>query len=276
MLPKAMYDLDVVKILLANENNSILYKTLDKNMLDMEKIIISHSIVYVISGSVEIQTYDYKKFTVTDGEMLFMPRDSYLISDCLKNEKNMEVYLFFFDYTLATEFLQNTHIEKRNVQNKIMKLNVSENILNYIKSLKNVIYKDKENSHLLKTKIFELLHLIAESNKYFVNVLKEQEEVKVDIETYMLKHYDKNLSVSDWATLSGFSLSTFNRKFKKAYNLSPKKWLIQHNMKLANQALKNGLSVSACASEFGYSTTSNFIKAFKEIYKITPKQHSMT
>ena len=39
-----MYDLDVVKILLANENNSILYKKLDKNMLDMEKIIISHSI----------------------------------------------------------------------------------------------------------------------------------------------------------------------------------------------------------------------------------------
>ena len=271
-----MYDLDVVKILLANENNSILYKTLDKDMLDMEKIIISHSIVYVISGSVEIQTYDYQKFTVTDGEMLFMPRDSYLISDYLKNEKDMEVYLFFFDYALATEFLQNIHIKKRDAQNKIMKLNVSENILNYIKSLENVIYKDKENSHLLKTKIFEFLHLVCESNEYFINVLKEQEEVKSDIETYMLEHYDKNLSVSDWATLSGYSLSTFNRKFKKIYNQSPKKWLIQHNMKLANQALKNGLSVSACASEFGYSNTSNFIKTFKEIYKITPKQYTMT
>lgn len=271
-----MYNLDVVKILLANENNAILYKKLDTNMLDMEKIIVSHSIVYVVSGSVEIQTYDYQKFSVTDGEMLFMPRDSYLISDYLKNEKEMEVYLFFFDYTLAIEFLQNTHIEKRDAQSKIMKLNVSENILSYINALKHINYKEKENSHLLKTKIFEFLHLICESNEYFVNVLKKQEEVKADIETYMLEHYDKNLSISDWATLSGYSLSTFNRKFKKTYNLSPKKWLIQHNMKLANQSLKNGLSVSECASEFGYSNTSNFIKAFKEIYKITPKQYSMT
>jgi len=92
----------------------------------------------------------------------------------------------------------------------------------------------------------------------------------------MLEHYDKNLSVSDWASLSGYSLSTFNRKFKKKYNISPKKWIIQQNMKLAHEALKNGSSVSVCASEYGYSNTSNFIKVFKEIYKITPKQYAMT
>lgn len=219
-----MYDLDAIKILLANENNSILYKKLDLDMLNMEKIIVSHSIVYVMSGCVEIQTYDYEKFTVTDGEMLFMPRDSYLISDYMKHQKDMEVYLFFFDYALTAEFIQNTLIKScKHTENKIVKLNISNNILNYIDSLKNVNYEDTKNSHLLKIKIFEFLHLICESNEDFVNVLKEQESVKTDIETYMLKHYDKNLSVSDWASLSGYSLSTFNRKFKKTYSLSPKK-----------------------------------------------------
>ena len=47
-------------------------------------------------------------------------------------------------------------------------------------------------------------------------------------------------------------------------------------MKLATKLLKNGSSVSECASEFNYSNTSNFIKAFKEIYKKTPKQFSLT
>jgi len=271
-----MYHLDVIKILLAYENNSILYKKLDKNMLNMEKIIISHSIVYVISGSVEIQTYDYEKFTVTDGEMLFMPRDSYLISDYIKDQKDMEVYLFFFDYALVSEFLQHTRSKNSYTESKIVKLHTSKNILSYLNALNDIHYEDTKNSHLLKIKIFELLHLICEANEDFVDILAKQESVKSDIKTYMIEHYDKNLSVSDWATLSGSSLSTFNRKFKKTYNISPKKWLIHHNMKLANQALKNGLSVSACASEFGYSNTSNFIKAFKEIYKITPKQYSMT
>lgn len=271
-----MYDIDTVKILLANENNSILYKRLDANMENMEKIIVSHSIIYIKSGMVEINTYDYKKFTVTNGEMLFMPRDSYLISDYIKEQNDMEVYLFFFDHTLISEFLKNTLIKKNNTENKIMKLNISGNILNYIDSFQNITYKNKRNNHLLKIKIFELLHLICESNEDFVNVLYAQKDIESDIETYMLEHYDKNLSVKDWATLGGYSLSTFNRKFIKRYKISPKKWIIQQNMKLACEALKNGLSVSACASEYGYSNISNFIKVFKEIYKITPKQYAMT
>ena len=271
-----MYDLDAIKILLADENNSILYKKLETDMLDMEKIIVSHSIVYVISGYVEIQTYDYQKFTVSDGEMLFMPRDSYLISDYMKNQKDMEVYLFFFDYTLTSEFISHTHTKENRTDSKILKIDVSDNLLNYINSLQYINYKDKNNHHLLKIKIFELLHLICESNEDFINILQAQEDVKVDTQTYMLEHYDKNLSIGDWANLCGCSLSTFNRKFKKSYNLSPKKWLLNHNMSLANEALKNGMSVSKCASEFGYSNTSNFIKAFKNIYKITPKQYSMS
>ena len=102
-----MYSLDVIKIILANGNNSILFKRLDNSMLNMEKIIVSHSIVYIKSGTVEIETYDYEKYTAKEGEMLFMSRDSYLISDYIKEDQEMEVYLFFFDHTLTLEFLQN-------------------------------------------------------------------------------------------------------------------------------------------------------------------------
>ena len=271
-----MYALNTIDIILANENSAILYKKLNQNMLNMEKIIVSHSIVYVISGHVEIETYDYQKFTVSDGEMLFVARDSYLISDYIKDDKDMQVYLFFFDHAFTSEFLRTMNVIKEKNRQNIVQLKVSNNILNYLNSLENVAYENRENLQMLKIKIFEFLYLVCEANETFLSVLKAQETVKTDIETYMLEHYDKNLSVSDWATLSGFSLSTFNRKFKKLYDTSPKQWILQENMKLAYVALKEGSTVSQCASEFGYSNTSNFIKAFKNIYKKTPKQFSMT
>ena len=274
-LPQAMYDLDVIEILLAHENNAILYKKLERSMLDMEKVIVSHSIVYVISGTVEVQTYEYEKFTVRDGEMLFMPRDSYLISDYIRDDEEMEVYLFFFDHSVSSEFLKHTSKKVDKAQNGILKLELSENLNNYMTSLQHISYKETGNQHLLRVKLFELLHLVCEANEKFLHTLQAQEEVKVDLESYMLEHYDKDLSVSDWATLSGYSLSTFNRKFKKRYNTSPKQWLLEHNMKLADEALRSGLSVSACAAEFGYSNTSNFIKAFSKIHKSTPKQYTM-
>ena len=271
-----MYGLENVHTVLANANNSILHKIVDKDMLDMEKIIVSHSIVYVKSGRVIINTYDYKQYTVTDGEMLFIPRDSYLISDYITKEKDMEVYLFFFDYELSSEFLKNITFSKTPSEDKLLKIEVSKNILSFMHALDSSDYKDKTDKHLLKTKLFELLHLVRESSSLFATVLAQQESVKTDIQKYMLEHYDKNLTLQEWATLSGHSLSTFNRRFKKEHEISPKKWLLKQNMQLANNALKNGATVSECASEFGYANSSNFIKAFKEIYKITPKQYALT
>lgn len=276
ILPKAMYDLDIIKIILANGNNSILFKRLDKSILNMEKIIVSHAILYIKSGRVEIETFDYEKLTAKEGEMLFLPRDSYLMSDYTKDDQEMEVYLFFFDHTLTLEFLQNAPNKENTSQENILKLNLSNNILNYIAALQDMSYKNINNYQLLKIKIFELLHLISEVNGEFIDILQKQESGKTDIETYMLKHFNKNLDVRDWASLSGYSLSTFNRKFKKKHNMSPKKWITQRKMELASESLKKGVSVSECAMDFGYSNTSNFIKAFKEIYKTTPKQYTMT
>lgn len=276
ILPKAMYDLDIIKIILANGNNSILFKRLDKSILNMEKIIVSHAILYIKSGRVEIETFDYEKLTAKEGEMLFLPRDSYLMSDYTKDDQEMEVYLFFFDHTLTLEFLQNAPNKENTSQENILKLKLSNNILNYIAALQDMSYKNINNYQLLKIKIFELLHLISEVNGEFIDILQKQESGKTDIETYMLKHFNKNLDVRDWASLSGYSLSTFNRKFKKKYNMSPKKWITQRKMELASESLKKGVSVSECAMDFGYSNTSNFIKAFKEIYKTTPKQYTMT
>jgi AraC-like DNA-binding protein len=269
-----MYNLPNIKILLEDSSNAILYKKLDTDMLDMEKIIVSHSIVYVKSGKVIINTFDYKSYTVTDGEMLFMPKDSYLISDYLKESKSMEVYLFFFDYNIVSEFLKNVRLTNKSSKTSPFQIRISSNIMNFIHSFEGICYKDN-NKHLLKIKLLELLHLVYEENSEFADILMLQGKVK-DIKEYMLAHYDKNLSINDWAKLSGYSLSTFTRKFKKENGISPKSWILEQNMKLAAKALMEGVPVSKCASVFGYKNSSNFIKAFKEFYNTTPKQYSMT
>ncbi len=277
-LPQAMYDLNVVRPILSCKNNAILHKKLSTDMLDMEKVILSHTLVYIKSGRVKLQTYDYEEFILNEGEMLFMPRDRYLISDYINTDKQMDVHLFFFDHTLTNEFLQSLKTEKLTTKSTITKLNLSQNISNYIDTLADTHYKNRTDEALLKIKLFELLHLVAEVNENFISLLQahELQKKETDIKTYMLKHYDKKLTVDEWAMLSGYSLSTFTRRFKKETGSSPKKWLIEQNMHMANRDLKDGMNVSECAAEYGYANTSNFIKAYKEIFHKTPKQHTMT
>ena len=270
-----MYSLDEIEPMLINGNNSILHKTLNKSIINAEKIIISHSVVYVVSGAVKVSTYNYDSISISNGEMLFMPRDSYLISDYISNNEKMEAYILFFDYKIASDFLKTVTPKNKSINNNLLKLNLSNNISHYFEAIKSIKYKDIHNKQLLNSKLLEFLHLIAESNNDFIDILYQAEmsKYKFNTEDYMIKHYDKNLTISDWASLHGKSLSTFNRKFKKQYGISPKKWMLKQNMSMANKMLKNGSSVSQCSAELNYSNTSNFIKAYKEIYLITPKQH---
>lgn len=270
-LPQALYELDGIRKILSDDENCILYKNLDKNMLDNEKIITSHSIVYVVSGKVSVTTYDGNEINITNDEMLFMPRDSYVISDYLNNGKNMEVFLLFFGQDIVMEFLDRK-IQRSTKQSTICKLEVTDNIRNYLLNIEKMQLDNPNNKALLKLKLLEFLHLI-DDHENFKQTLEASEVGKQtrDIESFMLAHYDKNMTVADFASLSGRSLSTFNREFKKKHHTTPKQWLIEKKMHKAKELLEEGHTVTQSAFDVGYNNVSNFIKAYKSIYHETPK-----
>ncbi len=271
--PQAFYNIDGVTILLHHENNCILHKKLHSDVEDADVLIVSHVIVFVVSGKVEISTDDGRHMVATNGEMLFMPRDSYMVSDYLRNGKDLEVFLLFFDHDIALSFLGSRVIPSQTSET-LCKLEVSTNISYFFELLQKMKFSDKNNKELLTLKILEFLHLVMQDNKVqFVETLyaSERDKQKRDITTLMLEHLNKNLTVNDYASLSGMSLSTFNRKFKEKYHTTPKSWLIEQKMHRAFKLLKEGNSVTQSAFDVGYLNVSNFIKAYKSVYGHTPK-----
>lgn len=247
-------------------------------MLRQEKISTSHCFVLVLRGKVEVQTSQGKSVTTHAGEMLFMPRDTYLISDFITDDDSIELYLVFIDHDIVNSFLSSkidSHKERSNSPPIICKLQVNNTIKQYFNAIKDV-YSDIENSkELLRLKIFEFLHLIYSSNRQdLVDTLfsSEQHKKTRSITSLMLENYDKNLTVTDFANLSGRSVSSFNRDFKRKYDQTPKQWLIEQKMRKADKLLADGSNVTECAMEVGYSNVSHFIKAYKLIHGKTPKE----
>ena len=96
-LPKALYNHQNVKNILYHNDSCILYKKLTESLLDQEKISTSHCVVLVVEGKVEVRTNEGECIASHENEMLFMPRDTYLISDLIKGQDCVEVFLVFFD-----------------------------------------------------------------------------------------------------------------------------------------------------------------------------------
>ncbi len=271
--PKAFYNIDGVTVLLQNDNNCMLHKKLHSDVENANILIVSHLIVFVVNGQVEIDTDEGEHLVATNGEMLFMPRDSYMVSDYLRNGKDLEVFLLFFDHDIALSFLGSKLIPNESSE-MVCKLEASKNISYFFELLHKMEFSDKNNKELLTLKILEFLHLVVQDNETkFIETLyaSERDKQKRDITTLMLEHLDKNLTVSDYASLSSTSLSTFNRKFKEKYHTTPKAWLIEQKMYQAYKLLKEGNSVTQSAFDVGYLNVSNFIKAYKSVYGLTPK-----
>ena len=72
------------------------------------------------------------------------------------------------------------------------------------------------------------------------------------------------------------SISKFKRKFEKNYEMPPIKWFQNKRLDHAAYLLKNDKNrPSDIYEEIGYDSLSNFIKAFKAKFGITPKQHQL-
>jgi len=276
-LPKSLYNHPDIKKILYHNDSCILYKQLTENLLNQEKISTSHCVILVVKGKVEVKSYEGECVSSHESEMLFMPRDTYLISDLIKGQDCIEVFLVFFDHDIVAKFLGSKIKQSRLfpvTTSTICKLKTNKKVIHYFDSLKDIYFDLKNDKDILEIKILEFLHLVYLNNQdSIINTLSSSENQKKrrSIDSIMMANYDKNLTVTDFANLSGRSLSTFNRDFKRKHGETPKQWLIKKKMEKAEKLLLEGINVTNCAIEVGYSNVSHFIKAYKLIYGETPK-----
>lgn len=81
----------------------------------------------------------------------------------------------------------------------------------------------------------------------------------------------ENLSLEELAERCYVSVSTFKRRFRRRFSLSPHRWFILRRLDLAYRLiLATDLAVTEVARLCGFTNPSHFISAFKRHYKSTP------
>jgi AraC-like DNA-binding protein len=126
--------------------------------------------------------------------------------------------------------------------------------------------------NIASLKITEAISILRAIDKNIDNVLANFEEPgKVDLVTYMEKNFMFNLPLEKFGYLTGRSLTTFKRDFKKFFNTTPQKWLTQKRLALAHYQLAEGKRkpIDVCY-EVGFENLSHFSHAFKKQFGYAP------
>jgi len=90
---------------------------------------------------------------------------------------------------------------------------------------------------------------------------------------FMQRNFMFNMSMERLGYLTGRSLSTFNRDFKKLFNTTPQKWLTQKRLELAYYHLaEKKRKPTEVYLEVGFEDLSHFSFIFKKKYGLSPHQ----
>jgi len=96
---------------------------------------------------------------------------------------------------------------------------------------------------------------------------------KIDLLNFMERNFMFNMSLERLGYLTGRSLSTFNRDFKRLFNTSPKKWLLEKRLELAYYHLtEKQKKPTEVYLEVGFEDLSHFSFSFKKKYGLSPNQ----
>jgi AraC-like DNA-binding protein len=125
---------------------------------------------------------------------------------------------------------------------------------------------------LLVGKITETLEILrsldARSDRVLANFA---EPGKVNLVEFMEANFLFNLPLATFSYLTGRSLTTFKRDFRKAFQLSPQRWLTQKRLALAHyQLAEKSRKPVELYLEVGFENLAHFSFAFKKQFGYPP------
>ena len=277
VVPQAFYENSVVQKILVDGLNCVIYKKVNTESTENGRYLSTHAITVVLNGCLRIENEEGLRL-VRSGQMIFLPRGLYMISDIIPDDSAFEALVFFFDQSISDQFLgqvQRPATAKTRPSDFIFPFTTELHL--FVQNLFELYQKGPlTHKAITKGKLMEFLHLISLSKEgqRFQSVFRTLEQKKKrSLSDFMKANFDKPLSVEDYAYLTGRSISTFHRDFKRQFEMAPKQWLITQRLAKAEKLLSENFgTVNAVAHEVGYENISHFIKAFQKRYGSSPKQ----
>ena len=285
VLPQALLTMKNVSPVLSDGSSLILFKQLHENLLNKEIYLSSSIVVYLKSGRQVIHDYDGISERVEENNLIFLGKGIYTVSDFIPLNGGFKAILFSLDDRLISKYLASIadgfSTESKTIAQRgkgTYTINANEQIKRFMTSLGDVYGSLGQTPALIELKLLELLHLIAiqdKSYRFIQELIAGQKKYmkRRSITDFMERYALQNLTLDDYALLTGRSVSSFVRDFKRIYNTTPNKWILDKKVQLAHRLmLENNYSVTDAAMKSGFENVSHFIKMYKRKYGLTPKQ----
>lgn len=240
---------------------------------ELTKQLTQTEIVFILKGKISISYGAHIDRIVRKGEVILLPQ-SYHIRGQVKEDALLIVMRVHSAIQLCERCTLNRLYEKgQTYESKIHTLPINDMLRKYLDNLTLFVDAGLRCTYYSELKIKEFLFIL----RYFYP--KEQLagffspllSANMGFSDFVLKHYRDVRTVQEFASLSNYSQSGFEKQFKKVFGIAPYKWMKQKKaMHLYHELNCSGKSLKQICTEFNFSSLSQLSDFCKSNFGLPP------
>lgn len=243
--------------------------------ISQEHFIAEHFFVYVSKGTINL--YDGSEHhALKAGECCIARKNRLGRLSTRKENHELEKAFIALDenFLKAFEEKHKTKAPKFSSTDTFIKLKPSGLLPHFYLSLLPYYGHGKLSEPFADVKREELLIILLQNQPELAGLLFNYDlPDKINLEEFMNRNYQFNVSMQRFAYLTGRSLSAFKRDFKSTFHETPNRWLVQKRLQEAYFLIsKKGKKSSDIYLDLGFETLSHFSYAFKKQFRVTPTE----
>jgi len=235
----------------------------------------SNQIVLINNGALSFTHKDVVNKEITMGESILIPAQCICFLNALQDtgiiiiklDPNVNFYNYFPFELSSNEY------GMKNKYNNIEFLYANQRLIDFSNSIKDYLCDNIRCSYFYNLKVREFFLLIKNfyDNNTVSNFIQPIYNNDFVFSNSILEHIDKIRTVKDMAKKLKYSLSGFEKKFKRVYNVPPYQWMQKERAKkIYHELICSRKTFTQIASDFDFSSPAHFNDFCKIFFKNTP------
>ncbi|MFR9531636.1 MAG: AraC family transcriptional regulator [Rikenellaceae bacterium] len=235
-----------------------------------------NAIFFQLDGELHINWDRHKDVVIRPGDIYFLPRGanvsactigggiSYVVA---RLEHNIDSTIFNEQLKIKSNITPSAYI--------FAPLPIRPPMMRFVESMKNYIIEGADCAQLHSIKLIELYIIFRryyttdECANLFHPIIGHNSK----FETFILDNYHMSVSIEDLVQKAKMSRSTFDRKFKDTFKITPLKWIDeQTRQRIFSKASEPNVTIKDIMYEVDIYSHSQFTNLCKRLCGMSPSQ----
>ena len=239
--------------------------------------VVEPEIVILLDGNMNISFEKVQNGKMIAGEMVVLPPCSRV---AITSDSNADLLVFrlrtntqLCDRYSLEKLYEETHYATKDSEDSLNTLKVNEKIGEFARSLAKSVSEGLRCMYFFELKIKELFFIFRayyskrDLAAFFHSLLSKDSSFLY----FVNQNYTKARSVKEFAQLAGYSLSGFDKQFRKVFGMSAYQWIKQKRLKSIYHDINCSLkTLREICEDHNFSSLSQFNDYCKKNFGLPP------